>query len=258
MTQEYAEFLAEAEDLIGQIGSGLLRHEEAIKAGGKINPEILNGIFRAVHTLKGLVGMYGRQEDMGVLTHALEDLLDQMRLGQVACDQKARDILFAASEKLELMLAKKPGEEKFGEVLTKINQAVGAANQPKQQAARLEASHQRDTSSMVEGVAIPPEVMRALTEYEVHRLAENIRRQANLFLVGVVLPLTNFDTALPKLTNRLKRLGEVIATVPMAESKKETMTFQVLFSTTCSSESLDAVLRRNEITLRVLKSGQTV
>ena len=51
---------------------------EQSHAQGAGNPEPLNDLFRGVHTLKGLAGMFGL-EHMARLSHLLEDLLEDMR-----------------------------------------------------------------------------------------------------------------------------------------------------------------------------------
>lgn len=45
--------------------------------------EALNGIFRAAHSIKGSSGMFGF-DDLTVVTHELETLLDRIRCGQIA------------------------------------------------------------------------------------------------------------------------------------------------------------------------------
>ena len=47
-----------------------------------VDPELVNDVFRAVHTLKGLAGLFGAAR-MGALSHELEDLLDDLRLGRI-------------------------------------------------------------------------------------------------------------------------------------------------------------------------------
>ena len=53
----------------------------------------LNDLFRGVHTLKGLSGMFGF-ERLGRLSHVLEDTLEDLRMGRIELSQPALDVLF--------------------------------------------------------------------------------------------------------------------------------------------------------------------
>ena len=64
--QESAKHLAEME-------AGLLRLDQ-----GCFDPELLNSIFRAAHSIKGSSGMFGL-DDIARFTHALESLLDRLQ-----------------------------------------------------------------------------------------------------------------------------------------------------------------------------------
>ena len=72
-----AQFIPEARELLERAGSGMLALEKTRR------PEARDEIFRAVHTLKGTSGLF----DIAPLTHlvhAAEDLLVEMRAGQLA------------------------------------------------------------------------------------------------------------------------------------------------------------------------------
>jgi two-component system chemotaxis sensor kinase CheA len=74
------DFLIEGRDLVQQVGAGLL----AIERDGN-GPETagrIDGVFRAVHTLKGSCGLFGFGP-MGRMLHAAEDLLGALRDGRV-------------------------------------------------------------------------------------------------------------------------------------------------------------------------------
>lgn len=66
-------FFEEASELVADFESGLLHLEEA-----PADKELLNRIFRCAHTLKGNSAMLGF-EKVAHFTHALEDMLDELR-----------------------------------------------------------------------------------------------------------------------------------------------------------------------------------
>lgn len=79
-----AQFIPEARELLELAGSGMLRLEKSHSA------DALNDIFRAVHTLKGTSGLF----EIGPLTHlvhAAEDLLVEVRAGNLALDPEIVD-----------------------------------------------------------------------------------------------------------------------------------------------------------------------
>ena len=59
--------------------------------------ELVNDVFRAVHTLKGLSGLFGAAMMCG-LSHELENLLDDLRLGRIELTPQVLDLLFQSVE----------------------------------------------------------------------------------------------------------------------------------------------------------------
>jgi two-component system chemotaxis sensor kinase CheA len=82
-----AQFIPEARELLEQAGTGMLALER--DAG---SPSAINDVFRAVHTLKGSSGLF----DVAPLTrlvHAAEDLLGEVRTGELALNSEIVDRL---------------------------------------------------------------------------------------------------------------------------------------------------------------------
>jgi two-component system chemotaxis sensor kinase CheA len=96
-------FFEEAAELLADFEAGLLRLEEAPGDG-----ELLNRIFRAAHTLKGNSSMLGFEE-IAHFTHALEDLLDQLRKGQRAVTPPVIDALLASGDIVRGLLERARG-----------------------------------------------------------------------------------------------------------------------------------------------------
>ena len=88
----HEDFLSEAQEIVETLSRNLLLLEQSQKEG-RNDPDLLNDIFRAVHTLKGLAGMFG-MVSLSNLAHALENLLDDLRLGRVDLTQETLDVLF--------------------------------------------------------------------------------------------------------------------------------------------------------------------
>lgn len=92
-------FVEEAREHMQTFSDGLLRLEEGTGCA-----EVINGIFRAVHTIKGCARTLGCT-DIGKLSHAGENLLDALRKQTVAPDGQVTEALFATCDALNLLLA---------------------------------------------------------------------------------------------------------------------------------------------------------
>ncbi len=68
------------------------------------DPEELNAIFRAAHSIKGGAGTFGFN-DVAALTHILENLLDQIRKGQRRLEAEMVDTFLQAGDVLAGMIA---------------------------------------------------------------------------------------------------------------------------------------------------------
>src|SRR5271165_7035551 len=88
------EFLSEAQELVDGLGRDLLNLDEGLKRE-QADPELINEVFRGVHTLKGLSGLFGATRMAG-LSHELEDVLDDLRLGRIELTVPVLDLLFQA------------------------------------------------------------------------------------------------------------------------------------------------------------------
>src|SRR5215212_701140 len=90
------EFTSEAEELLDTLSRDLVDFETQ---GQNVRPELVNKIFREVHSLKGLAGMLGFA-DISELSHSLEDMLDRLRMGKIGFSKELIDLLFDAVDGL--------------------------------------------------------------------------------------------------------------------------------------------------------------
>ena len=119
------DFLAEAEEILDQLSLDLVSLSDCAD-GGECSPDLVNSVFRAAHSLKGLAGMFGFSE-IAELGHHLENLLDALRLGRVELDQKVVSALFEATELLGI-LVRNAGEAQGETVdLSGVNQRINDA-----------------------------------------------------------------------------------------------------------------------------------
>ena len=76
------EFISEAEEILETMRARLADLSDRLGAGAEADPELVNALFRAAHSLKALAGMF-RFDPISALAHRLEDVLDGLRLGRV-------------------------------------------------------------------------------------------------------------------------------------------------------------------------------
>ncbi len=90
-------FLQEAEEQLQLLDQDIVLLE---KEGPR--PELLQEIFRAAHTLKGSSASIGHKK-MAALTHAMENVLDQLRHGEAECSTELIDALLKSLDGLRLL-----------------------------------------------------------------------------------------------------------------------------------------------------------
>lgn len=90
-------FLAESEEHIGALESGLLMLEQ-----GGTDAQLVNDLFRSAHTLKGMAGMIGH-ERLVTLTHALETAFDGLRKGSLRLDPRLMDWFLSTVDALRVV-----------------------------------------------------------------------------------------------------------------------------------------------------------
>lgn len=98
------QFLQEARENLAFI-------DQNIERIGGDDPELLNSVFRAAHTLKGGSGIVGF-ESVKEITHQAEDLLDMLRAGKITFQEEMLEALYNAfDEVLNLIEAAEETED---------------------------------------------------------------------------------------------------------------------------------------------------
>lgn len=92
------EFLAESEELLQRMDQDMVALESTPK-----DAELLNRIFRALHTIKGTSGFLGF-DPVVRLSHRAEDVLNALRRDEVQLSRRMMDALLATRDQLGHML----------------------------------------------------------------------------------------------------------------------------------------------------------
>ncbi len=239
------DFLAEAEEILDQLCADLSEMSDGTESG-ECNPDSLNSIFRGAHSLKGLAGMFGFT-GIQDLSHNMENLLDSLRLGKVEFGPKVMTVLMDSLETLGMMIRNlgdgATEETSFQPLLQRINDC-------------LTGDSGTDNDSVLSSLDIPASMINALTEYEEHRLLENIKKSRTIFSVLASFSLSTFDQDLAELTDLLKKNGEVISTLPSVGANIESsIDFEILFGSAKSLEEMAALVSDSNATVKRVSSG---
>ncbi|MFT3706518.1 MAG: chemotaxis protein CheA [Archangium sp.] len=227
------DFVAEATEIIDTLDRELMALEE--RGGADPDPDRLNAIFRAAHSLKGLSAMFGL-EGLARLSHRAEDLLDALRLGKVHLDDALIEALSQTMDVLHAML----GEAARGEDTADVKERSEVVSAELQRLARGQAPQSTD---LLDSIGIDPSVRAVFTEYEEHRLRENVKKGVGLWKVRAVFGLDDFDTRLTELNRALKPLGEVVSTLPSSQPGDEaSIAFDLIFGSGRDREEIEGAL----------------
>ena len=232
------EFLAEAEDILETANQTLFALDDAQETG-QASPDQINSLFRAIHSFKGLAGMFGLKSPAD-LSHKLEFLLDEIRLGKV---NMGRETLNALADTLAVLgrLVQQSGK---GQAFEGISGALDRIDQ-----ILATASSAAVDPSLLSRVVIDPAVLQVLTEYEEHRLLESIRERKNLFVVKAMFTFAEFESGIRSLTESLKQYGEIICTLPTAGAGGDGIGFTIMVGSAEGQDALSAAIGRANATL---------
>jgi two-component system chemotaxis sensor kinase CheA len=129
---QYAElFLSESREHVSAINHLLLTLESDPRSR-----DAVEGLFRAVHTIKGMSATMGYRA-VADLAHEMEDLLDRVRMGRMTPDVELVDALFAACDALELSIetAVEEGDDdgaSVAPVVARLRALAGGTQAPSQ------------------------------------------------------------------------------------------------------------------------------
>ncbi|MFO0740365.1 MAG: chemotaxis protein CheA [Labilithrix sp.] len=198
------EFFSEAQEIVEGLSRDLLALDEVSRRGGN-DAELINDVFRAVHTLKGLSGLFGAAMMSG-LSHELEEVLDDLRLGRIDLTAQVLDLLFRAVDLYGQILGAAKGDAP--EPAAEVKALLGALAQV--------APQKGGGPSPMQRYELDPGLLGVLTEYEEHRLRTNLQNGLSLYRMRVQFQLATIDSALDGLKAKTRPHGEIITFLPTA------------------------------------------
>ena len=263
--EERTLFIAEAEEHIANLESGLLRLEQ----GG--DGAVIAELFRSAHTLKGSAGAAGLT-GMSQLAHAMENLLDQVRNGTRAVTAELIDALLMGVDLLRAMVVALHQDAPLPDAAPLIRQLTALAQQTPNALQRdeLAAPSQRATEVIVtlnifikpecpmpaarafqaylamsrygEVVSLEPPVSEIQAGRAKYRLDAQVRFPDEAALAELERELSRFDDVVVEMQRQQEgqRVREIV--VPPSAAETPTAAPTELQSVRVSVEQMDALL----------------
>jgi two-component system chemotaxis sensor kinase CheA len=225
MNETQSQFILDAKDIVDRLYRDL-EELRMVRLQGRLRRELAARIFRHVHTLKGSAGSLGLQAVSDV-AHELEGVLDGVRLGRVTIDDPLLDLF----------------EDAIDAITQTLSGSANAADAPVRAIVnRLHsiaaASAQLGTIAGSLRHALPEDIARSLSEYDLQHAREAVREGAKLFIVEAGFAIESFEHNFRELSRLLGKTGEVIATVPGQPATPDDITFRLLYAAELISEEI--------------------
>ena len=235
MSQYLGPFLDETDDNLQKLDDLLLALEKDM-----VDMDVINEIFRAAHTLKGMAGTMGFTQMMG-LTHAMEDRLDAARKGVRPLTEADMNMLFTGLDTLQEMAdsIRGGGNDAHIDVTDMVHALRDEGGAPAAAPAQAAPAAQAPAGGNAGGLSqeevdwIKHANEEGETAFKIHvTLSQNcLLRAARAYMV----------------VNRLDELGEMLKTVPTTdalEKEEFEFDFEVYLATAAPAEELKAAAEK--------------
>ena len=243
MSQYLGAFLDEADDNLQRLDDLLLALEK-----DTVNMDVINEIFRAAHTLKGMSATMGF-EKMAGLTHAMEDRLDEARKGVRHLGDSDMNLLFTALDSIQGMVDSIRGGGSDAHL--DVSGLVAALrNQGPAPAAPAPAAPAAPAAAAPAPEAKPVD---GLSQQESEWVAEAEGLGMNVYKLRVTLSETCLLKAARSymVVNRLEEMGDIIKTDPPVEALENEefdMEFSVYIGSSLPAEDIrQAALKISDV-----------
>ena len=214
------------------------------------NMDVINEIFRAAHSLKGMAGTMGFKR-MQRLTHDMENVFQEIRSENMKVESELIDVLFRALDALEaylneIMETANEGTEENEEIVNTLNAIAAKATgkeAPEQAAKAPEGGKEETSADSGDGEGEAKYQSISISDFEKHTFEKAQNDNQNIFGITVSLQESCILKAARAFLvfKALEELGEVIKAVPSVqdiEDEKFEMDFSLLYFT---KESLETV-----------------
>ena len=206
-------FIEESQDNLQTLNENLLNLEN-----NPTDTETLNAIFRVAHTLKGMAGTMGFVK-MQKLTHTVENVLSEIRSGNLAVNSNIVDVLFQSLDALEnyvevITNTSTEGDEDYADLIQALGKIIDKNGTP---AVTTEQSGAESTVASAEN----NDEVKMIELPESQELVKNnaISMGSNVFQIDIELSANCVLKSARAFVifTELENIGEIIHCVPSTQ-----------------------------------------
>lgn len=223
-SQYMSMFLEEAMDNLQILNESLLQLEQEPH-----NIDKVNEIFRVAHTLKGMAATMGFNE-VGELTHKMEDVLSRFRDGKLKVTQDVVTILFKCLDTLEQMIKNiEDGVEEeipIKGIIEELENIADVENDEKKKEPTedIQEKKQNDSANSDKNIQVE------LNEYDINVVKQAQDKGFNSYQIRVTISENTLlkSARVFLIFKSLEEMGEIIKSVPNTEDlENENFDFEV-------------------------------
>jgi len=228
--QTQRDFLVDLQELVEHIFADL-DELRATKTDGRSRRELIDRIFRRVHSVKGSAASCAL-DVVSLIAHEFENLLDEVRSGRVLINDDLIDTCESAADALSESLSLEASgsiEPARSDLFERLR------------AARKTSEPQGHTKTILK--SIPFEIWESLSEHEKHRLVNVVAGGSPVFVIDTSFDIADFDSQFFQLQEKLAKVGEVISTAPaVSDEHPDRINFRVLYASDAKPQALEAAV----------------
>jgi len=230
MRSQDKDFLAEADDILNEAANLLLNIQDSLP--DLPDPDSINGLFRAMHTLKGMAGLYG-DDCVSDISHSLEGVLDKVRMGKADMTADTASFIFKYLDVLRAQLSDS------GRAMNPKDLATCVSEIEKFTASTASKDDDEDPLNQL---SEHKKILDVLSEYEEHRLRSTLKEGKGIYKLIVHYSIEDFDIRLKELSADIKKAGEIISTIPASDGVPPGhIGFTIVVGTSAPSENLSGL-----------------
>ena len=245
VTQYLQMFIEESKDNLQRLNEYLLKLENTPD-----DIQTLNEIFRVAHTLKGMAGTMGFTK-MQKLTHNIENVLSEIRSGNIKVNSNMLDTLFQCLDALENYLEEiintsTEGNEDYASLIEELGKIVEHTKENDRSSSSVSQIKAEEVPVVANSKILNSEII-ALPEAQQVIKNKALAMDMNVFQVNIHLSsncVLKSARAFVIFTD-LERMGEIIHCVPSVqdiEDEKFEDSFIIIFITKSSQQKLQEII----------------
>lgn len=221
------EFVAEAKEHLGTIEDDFMELE---KQKDSPNKELVNKVFRAIHTIKGSAGFFGLK-NINDLAHVMETVLSLVRTSELKITSNMVDILLQGVDRLKVLIddAAESNNQNVADIVSKVTSLL---NNPKEV----------KSENLIKKIVIDAETCGCKPEFEINTQNISAIPENQRYIYMLCYELEELEKqggiGAKGLVSQLEKTGTILAVTSSAlsglsseEATKKPLFYNVLYAT---------------------------